>query len=241
MARQASEWTLAIRDLLAKSGGAITHSEARPELQKLGHAIAVQPEERSADLSAFLAQLKTYKTPKEGEFDGTAREIAATLGWSTQRLNKILVEYNVDKTFRDERNGFDVTKHNWLKNNGNTRTVSSRKPTLIVGKVEKNVTVRVRRSGNGNGPQPKHRAGVVAASIPQKRRTGAASVTNNDIMAAFNFVEERGGAKEVERELAAIQNEAADLREQAKMKDAEARELSEKLELIAVLRKKVAA
>lgn len=233
MARNASEWTLAIRKLIEDSQGGITHADARPLLQNLGFEVAVQPEAMSEGLSQFLEALAGYESPADEEvLVATGREIATSLGWSTQRLNQILSEYRIYKTFRAERSGFDVTKSTWckLKGIGNQKVRKSRKPGRPLSSIKITAV-----------PPPKHRGNVApqVTSLRAGRKTVAVASDVKVVMAAVALVQEKGGIKAVEKEISAILAEAADLREQAVEKDNEALELQRQLALVDTLRKQL--
>ena len=60
MARQAGEFTKAVRKLLEKSNGAMTHTEGRVELAKMG--IAIVPEETDRSSPEWKAESNSWNT-----------------------------------------------------------------------------------------------------------------------------------------------------------------------------------
>jgi hypothetical protein len=226
MARQASEFTLAVRKLFEETNGTITHAEARPKLVERGIAVARQLDDKSEDCSAFLTAVSQYQRPTtDDEFKAMANEIATSLGWTPARLKNVIAEYNIVKEFRAERNGFDVTKNSWLKAQGKSEIVrsKSRKPkdglkAIVMPASDK--------------PQPKH--GVVAVA---RRKVGVSSYQEQ--MDALKYVEENGGIKEIKKQIGTLHAEAADLRENAAQlqddanaRELEANELQSKLQLL---------
>jgi uncharacterized coiled-coil DUF342 family protein len=232
MARQASKLTEAIRSLLEESNGSITHGQARPRLKKMGFEIADDPGEMSEHYSAFDKARKEYEKPANAdEFKAMVEAIGKELNWSAQTIRVVQREHVARKLFRDERNNFDVCKHNWsLKRSGGTETNTSKKPKdgeTSKAKVAKKVAAKTK-------PTP---ATVVKAQPKHGKKSDVGDYEAQ--LEALRYVEEQGGTAAVQKEIDAMKAEAVELREQADAKDSEAAALAEKLEQVELLKKRI--
>lgn len=181
MAKPASDLTLAIRGLCEETDGAITHSEARPRLKKLGFTIRRDPGRQSPELTAFDSYAVDYDDTES--IDATAN----ACGFSADTVKSVIREYNARQTFKSERNNFDVTKNIWKKNRASGKPTPSRKP------VAASRNARAKTAAKSSQPEPARPRGKRVAA-PAVLQTGAE-------MEALAFVESNGGLSAVEATL----------------------------------------
>jgi hypothetical protein len=116
MARKAGEVTKAIRKLCVQSNFKITHAEARPLLAKLGFKIAKEPADKSEDYKKWEAKRKGhYPKGNDERLKAFYLKFLKAADLPLSSLNAIMEEDAVHRAFCNERNNFDVTKHNWQR------------------------------------------------------------------------------------------------------------------------------
>lgn len=115
MSRKASEFTQAIRKICEEHNFNITYADARPILSKMGFKLAKEPEEKSDNYKLFEDKRKGSFPKKEEEVVEYYKKFAKTSGLSNLELDSLMKEDAVHRAFCNERNIFDVTKHNWYR------------------------------------------------------------------------------------------------------------------------------
>lgn len=127
MARQASDLTVATRELFDKTEGKITHSEARPLLQKQGFELAEDPSQKSEELSQLESDYEVASATDD-EVSAACRKA----GFSAAATSRVLKEVAVRRDFAAEANKFNVTKNLWRKAKESGKPTVSRKPKVEV-------------------------------------------------------------------------------------------------------------
>jgi len=162
MSRPASKYTVAIRTLLDKHDGNLTHAEIRPLLVQQGFEIAAEP----PTLSDAFSQFEQYDV----KLDDAASVASAmkACGFDESVQSVVLHEAKVRADFKSERNNFDVTKYNWNKTKQSGGNSPSRKPVTSKNSKAKMAVV----TGNSATilPRPKHRPQDAPISTTVKRR-----------------------------------------------------------------------
>lgn len=126
MAREAGELTVAIRNLLEDSKGAITHGEARPKLRELGFNLAADIKPLSDNAKLWIKESRKHKRPdNDADQQPYFDKIAQKLTFDDRTVCSVIREIDAHIEFKNERNSFDVTKYNWKKAHGG---VVSRRP-----------------------------------------------------------------------------------------------------------------
>jgi hypothetical protein len=128
MSRKASKFTQAIRKICEEHNFNITYADARPVLSKMGFKLAKEPEDKSENYKSFEDKRKGSFPKKEEEVVEYYKKFAKAAGLSNLELDSIMKEDAVHRAFCNERNVFDVTKHNWY------RTVNSMNLSSVVVK-----------------------------------------------------------------------------------------------------------
>lgn len=185
MARKASDITKAIRKICIDSNFKITHAEARPLLAKLGFKIAKEPGEKSENYKKWEAKRKGHY-PKDSEEKTKAfyLKFIKVAGLPTNALESIMEEDAVHRAFCNERNYFDVTKHNWQRVVGYS---ISRKPKVTERRLTKG-----------------------GKFLGTKIRSGAAR-NKDDVLEIIKELISVGGAKEIEKRLVELDAERTKL------------------------------
>lgn len=141
MARKASEMTKAIRKLCIDSNFKITHAEARPILSKLGFKIAREPAEKSEEYKKWEAKRQGhYPKDNDQKLKAFYLRFVRAAGLPASCLDSIMEEDAAHRAFCNERNNFDVTKHNWQRLVGQNLSHKSKKAVsseILVPKISK--------------------------------------------------------------------------------------------------------
>ena len=135
MSRKAGEMTKAIRKLCVESNFKITHAEARPLLAKLGFKIAKEPVEKSEDYKKWEAKRKGhYPKGSEKSLKDFYLKFLKAADLPLSSLSAIMEEDAVHRAFCNERNNFDVTKHNWQRIIGSNLAVKAKREPMVAVK-----------------------------------------------------------------------------------------------------------
>lgn len=162
MSRPASDYTLAIRTLLDERNGELTHNEARPLLEALGHEIAAECPAKSENFKQF----EQYAVDLNDE-DAVAKAMKAC-GFDEKTQKAVLREAKIRKEFKAESNDFNVIKYNWSKAKESGTPSPSRKPETSKNTKAKTAAVVGKTAGGEKkkrGPKPKHRRNAIVADF----------------------------------------------------------------------------
>lgn len=217
MAREASDWTKAIRELCDKSGGTVTHLEAREQLKKMGHTIAEQPERPSDEYNKWLEVAKKFEKPNfddkaavKAYYEGTFNK----LGVSGAAAKTLHDECEVRRLYAKERSSFDMTKNLWAKNGGSSSKPASSKNKKAkfaakVAKKGKVAKVTKVRPAVTTGPQSKYPVAKTGRrGRPRLAESSPVAVTvDSSVDAALARIEELGGMAEVAKKIAQMQHD----------------------------------
>ncbi len=120
MSKNPGELTVAIRQLCDETDGAITHSEARPRLEKLGFEIAPEPGRKSPEFAKWDEYEVNYDDP------ASIQSVAAACGFDEKTTKRMVKEHESRVAYDLERNTFNVAKYNWKKAKESGRPTASR-------------------------------------------------------------------------------------------------------------------
>jgi hypothetical protein len=207
MGRNASEMTVAIRNLLDENNFEITHKEARPKLIEAGFDVAPEANnDFDSEISEFkkvwVEVKKTHEfNPKNEEHIDQLLGIAAdqavtTFNWSKQKANKVVAEFKNRLAFKAEKNAFDVIKYNH-KNKKPSKPSS--KPDAAPAEARVNAAAKVANRVKTN-------VGVVKGPLPKHQPAAASGA---DVAAAIQWVKDNGGLSSVKSVIAEMQRKVA--------------------------------
>lgn len=153
MARQKSEFTAAIHDLLTKHKGALTHAEARPLLKGMKIQIAAQPGEKTEDLNKCIEAAANIDRPKgwkdnPGLLTEYHNKICAKAGLTGKAAKQAIADFEVFEAFKRESNYFNVTKSQWSPSSSTKPAASKNAKSKVAVVAAKRGPGRPKGSGN---------------------------------------------------------------------------------------------
>lgn len=168
MARSLSPLSAAIRQLCVESNGSITHAEARPQLAKLGIAVAPEPNAPSDDYRAYreaAGKVLKNSNPRDAAMlaDSVQAKVQAKLELSAARLKAVQQEIQARAVYFAEANNFNVVKNHWK----NSDSPSTKPKVKATGKAS---VARKAKRGRGRPPGSKNKPKIVLTPATTVKR-----------------------------------------------------------------------